>query len=66
MRTGTSHFVTRAAAIRYYEVFGYDTKDVEAKLAEGEIHIGPPTLKDGERLGMMDGGRYSIVTGSAC
>lgn len=64
MITGTSYFVTKNAAIRYYKGYGYaDTvKTVERKIREGEIHIGKPPYKPGvERLVLLDGGkRYGI------
>lgn len=67
IKTGTSHFKSREAAMRYYRDYGY--KDlghaVDRKLADGEIHLGPPALKsDGtERFILIDGGlRYAIET----
>lgn len=65
--TGTSHFVSVRAANSYYEPYGLDSADVLHKITNGEIHIGPPTLKPGERLVVIDndtghswGGRYAI------
>ena len=63
MRWGTSFFVSRAAAVRYYRA--YEGKDAEKavarKLREGEIHLGVPHTKVGERLHIIDGGtRYEI------
>lgn len=51
--------------MRYYRDYGYTdlTGAVDRKLAYGEIHIGPPTLKpDGsERFVLIDNGtRYAI------
>jgi hypothetical protein len=63
MTTGTSYFVSKAAAVRYYTPYGYDNprEAVERKLAEGEIHIGKPEIKDGQRLLVVDEGtRYAI------
>lgn len=65
IRTGTSHFKSREAAMRYYRDYGYTDLAgvVDRKLADGEIHIGPPTLKpDGsERFVLIDNGtRYAI------
>ena len=63
MQTGTSHFVSRDAAIRYYQPYEYPitAEAVDDKLARGEIHIGKPDLKPGERLTLIDGGtRYAI------
>lgn len=63
MTYGTSYFVSRAAAVRYYR--DYEGSDAPAavarKLREGSIHIGKPALKPGERLWRIDGGlRYAI------
>jgi hypothetical protein len=66
MTTGTSHFVSIAHAVRYYTPYGYDNPraTVERKIAEGEIHIGKPTLKQGDKLITVDGGtRYAIMEG---
>jgi len=63
MRYGTSHFVSHAAAVRYYRDYeGADaSRAVQRKLAAGEIHIGKPRLKPGERLHVIDSGtRYAI------
>jgi len=63
-RYGTSHFVSKAAAIRYYrDTEGDNAREaVERKLSEGEIHIGAPDLKPGETLSVIDNGtRYEIA-----
>lgn len=62
MRWGTSHFVSRAAAERYYAACETDpARAVARKLADGEIHIGKPELKPGQRLSVIAGeGRYQI------
>jgi hypothetical protein len=67
MRIGTANFVSKVHAIKYYRDFaGYcsivDARDaVVSKLASGEIHIGKPALKSGEKLNVIDGGtRYEI------
>ncbi len=58
---GTSHFKDLYSAYRYYAPYGYNDKDVDRKISEGEIHIGAPTLKPGETLSMIDNGtRYAI------
>lgn len=64
--TGTSHFVSREAAIRYYTPYEYPiaAEAVDAKIAGDEIHIGKPALKAGERLLIIDGGRYAIESAS--
>ena len=61
MRYGTSHFISKSAAIRYYRQYHYDdtVMAVEAKIASGEIHIGKPRLKDNERL-IIEDNRYFI------
>jgi hypothetical protein len=61
---GTSHFTSQRAAERYYAEYGYaDVKAaVQHKLAEGEIHVGPPVLKAGQTLSLIDdGARYAIT-----
>jgi hypothetical protein len=68
MTYGTSHFVSRGAAERYYKDYDYDdTKAAVArKIRDGEIHIGKPRVKAGERLTTVDGGkRYAISTNPA-
>jgi hypothetical protein len=57
--TGTSHFTSRAAAVAYYVPYHYPiaSEAVDDMLARGEIHIGEPTLRPGERLVLLDGGR---------
>lgn len=62
-RIGTPYFVSLAHAIAYYRPYGYDDvrAAVQRKLAEGEIHLGAPPLKAGERLTLIDEGkRYAI------
>lgn len=67
LRIGTSHFETLYAARRYYR--DYDPslspkelhKWVADKLHAGEIHIGAPEVKPGQRLSVIPGeGRYQI------
>ena len=41
---GTHHFDTRDAAIKYYAKQGTDAAEVDYKLEQGEIKIGPPKL----------------------
>lgn len=61
MRTGTSHFVNLQAAIAYYQPYGSDSWEVNRKIKNGEISIGPPVLKSGQKL-LIDQteGRYFI------
>ena len=49
---GTPYFINKQAAIRYYKEYGYsDIKaTIERKLADVEIHLGRPELKEGENL----------------
>ena len=66
-RYGTAHFVSKAAAITYDQPYHYEdvVEAVERKLADGEIHIGAPKLKPGERLLIIDEGtRYAIEEAS--
>lgn len=64
---GTSHFVSREAAILYYRPqFDNAAAEVDRKLADDEIHIGPPQIKPGDTLTRIDDGlRYGIVCGDA-
>jgi hypothetical protein len=39
----------------YYADYGLSASDVEQKIADGEIYIGKPPLKPGERLAMITG-----------
>lgn len=56
-RYGTSYFISYSAAARYYG----DRETASQKLAAGEIHIGKPELKPGERLHLdRPEGRYFI------
>jgi hypothetical protein len=60
--TGTSHFVSKSAARRYYAYEDAKAADIDRKISEGLIHIGKPALKQGQRLTLIDGGtRYAIV-----
>lgn len=62
MIIGTSYFVSKAHAYRYYRPYGFDRAAVDQKLSEGEIHIGVPHLQAGETLQIIDGGtRYQIT-----
>ena len=63
MMHGTSHFLSFAAAVRYYRK--YDGNDacitVVERLRSGEIHIGRPTEKPGQRTYLIDNGtRWAI------
>jgi hypothetical protein len=62
-RWGTSHFVSYEDAMRYYSGYGYSNtqRAVDRKLSEGEIHIGRPATKAGEKITLDKGeGRYFI------
>jgi hypothetical protein len=59
---GTAHFVSKAAAYRYYLAQRLTHNDVERKLAEGEIFIGKPETKANESVFIREG-RYHIQTG---
>lgn len=64
MRTGTSYFVTKATAIRYYAYEGATEADIDRKLAEGLIHIGEPPTKPTEWIAVIDDGtRYAVDDG---
>jgi hypothetical protein len=62
LRIGTSHFITRAAANRYYAAQGETAASVGRKLAAGEIHIGRPPRKAGQSVGVIPGeGRWYLI-----
>ena len=64
IRTGTSHFVSIEAATKYYRPYdGVGTyASVVRRVEAGEIHIGPPTVKAGQTVEIIDNGtRYAIV-----
>ena len=61
MRYGTSYFVSFELAVSYYKAYGFSRQDVGSKRARGEIHIGEPRLRPGQRLVVIDEGtRYAI------
>lgn len=47
--TGTAHFVDKAAADSYYS-YGFSPEDVSEKIKNGEIFIGAPKIKEGQKL----------------
>lgn len=57
-RYGTCNFVSYQAAFRYYSDYHYPNtaKALDRMLQEGEIRIGPPTAKPGERVIIINGG----------
>lgn len=58
---GTSHYRSLQAAISYYLNYGYTRDDVADKVVSGEITIGEPKLKPGQRLVLLDNrARYGI------
>lgn len=63
MKIGTSYFVSKTCANRYYQRHGgFSPQAVTRKIQRGEIHIGKPTLKPGERLELIDNNcRYAII-----
>lgn len=63
-RIGTAHFASIAAARSYYAGQGFDAADVLDKLEAGEIHIGPPEGKPGDRIHLdQSEGRFFIEMG---
>ena len=72
MIVGTSHFVNFTKACDYYKESGYFEGDwtpagveqeIRRKIEEGEISLGQPELKPGDRLLLVDSGtRYAIET----
>lgn len=64
LRVGTAHFVSLRCAANYYRSQGYADGyyTAQQKIADGEIFIGPPTLKPGEELALIDERtRYAIL-----
>ena len=66
IKMGTCHFESEQSAVDYYYSQCYDRdtvgRDVMEKIRKGEIKIGPPKIKDGERLEILNGeGRYAII-----
>lgn len=58
---GTAYFVSLPAACRYYLPYGFSPRDVDEKIKAGEIHIGQPEVKPGQKLVIVDEGtRYAI------
>jgi hypothetical protein len=47
-------------AIKYYSQYSYEDveTEVDRKLREGEIHLGPPLIPSGHKLRQDDDGRY--------
>lgn len=63
MTIGTCHFTSKRAACRYYADYGFDASDVARKIREGEIKIGAPAAKPGERVWIKHTeGRYHVTT----
>jgi hypothetical protein len=61
MKHGTSHFLSCDAAVRYFAYEDATLADIERKIAEGLIAIGPPPTQPGQRLTLIDRGtRYAI------
>jgi hypothetical protein len=60
IRVGTSYFMNRQMAIKYYSQYSYEDveTEVDRKLREGEIHLGPPLIPSGHKLRQDDDGRY--------
>jgi hypothetical protein len=65
MLHGTSYFLSVYSACAYYRSYGYTQREVQKKIAAGEIHIGVPPVGEGEVVTLIDGGmRYAILTRS--
>lgn len=67
MIIGTSYFVSVESAKAYYRGYHYENVSaaVQRKIVEGEIHIGKPQIKEGEKLITIDNGRrYAVETGA--
>lgn len=61
-RIGTPYFASIAAAQAYYRPYGNDARDVNEKIAAGEIHIGKPSTCEPDERVVLDTreGRYFI------
>lgn len=62
-RVGTSYFVSRAAAIRYYQPYHYPVaaEAVDDMIARREISIGLPPHEPGTIVRLIDGNaRYEV------
>jgi len=57
--TGTNHFIDIHAAVSYYSLQGFGLKDVLNKLADKEIELGSPGVKEGRKI-TVQRGRYFI------
>ena len=57
---GTNHFTGFTAAVNYYKAQGFSSVDVVDKKQAGEIEFGPPKVKNGQKLMVIDG-RYHIT-----
>lgn len=61
MRYETCHFTTLHDAELYHSDYGFSAADVRRKVAEKEIFIGPPKVKEGQKYGIIySEGRYFI------
>ncbi len=59
---GSSYFVTRGAAYRYYDRQRTDPEAVDQMIVEGSIHIGQPPIPAGAKLVYLDGEcRFGIM-----
>lgn len=63
MTVGTSYFVSGPAAVRYYRDYGLEPHHVQNKIDAGEIHLGKPDVKPGQRLSVIDDGTRYAITG---
>jgi len=62
MITGTHYFLSFLSAVRYYKPYGFDEADIQGKLNAGEIKIGNPPIRQGQKLVMIDRAtRWAIV-----
>jgi hypothetical protein len=71
MRVGTNRFINFNAAVRYYRDYAGNDPAESVRLAvqkirDNEIDFGPPVIKDGESVILIDGNtRYAIETPEA-
>jgi len=60
IKIGTSNFVNKKCAVKYYKVQGVDEETVNEYLLEGLITIGKPDYERKEEICVDENGRYFI------
>ena len=60
-RWGTGYFTSKEAAVSYFSMQNIDQQGVEDKLRRGEIRVGYPPLKAGQRAVVIDDGKRFAI-----